>query len=48
MGQKWIFFSDGQFLTISLKITYARFAMTEIEGEKEEITSPDKNFLGES
>ena len=31
MGPRWIFFTDGQFLTISRKITYARFAMAEIE-----------------
>ena len=31
MGLRWIFFTDGEFLTISRKITYARFAMAEIE-----------------
>ena len=29
------FFTDGQFLTISRKITYARFAMAEIERGRE-------------
>ena len=27
VGARWNFFTDGQFLTISLEITYARFAM---------------------
>ena len=31
MGPRWIFFADGQILTISREITYARFAMAEIE-----------------
>ena len=35
MGLRWIFFTDGQFLTISRKITYARFAMAEIERGRE-------------
>ena len=35
MGTRWIFFTDGQFLTISRKITYARFAMAEIERGRE-------------
>ena len=35
MGPRWIFFTDGQFLTISRKITYARFAMAEIERGRE-------------
>ena len=36
---KWV--PDGQFLTISRKITYARFAMTEIERRTER-----GNYLG--
>ena len=43
MDLRWIFFTDGQFLTISHRITYARFAMADIEGEKEEITSSGKS-----
>ena len=35
MGPRWIFFTDGQFLTILRKITYARFAMAEIERGRE-------------
>ena len=35
MGPRRIFFTDGQFLTISREITYARFAMAEIERERE-------------
>ena len=35
MGPRWIFFTDGQFLTISRKITYARLAMAEIQGGRE-------------
>ena len=27
VGVRWNFFTDGQFLTISREITYARFAM---------------------
>ena len=35
MGPRWIFFTDGEFLTISRNITYARFAMAEIERRRE-------------
>ena len=35
MGPRWIFFTDGQFLTISRKIACARFAMAEIERGRE-------------
>ena len=35
MGPRWIFFTDGQFLTILRKITCARFAMAEIERGRE-------------
>ena len=35
MGPRWIFFTDGQFLTISREINYARFAMTEIQRGRE-------------
>ena len=31
MGPRWIFFTDGQFLTISREINYTRFAMVEKE-----------------
>ena len=50
MGPRWIFFTDGQFLTISRKISYARFAMAGIERGRERgiFTSPGKNFSGES
>ena len=50
MDPRWIFFTVGQFLTVSREITYARFAMAEIEreGETEEITSSGKNLCGKS
>ena len=48
MGPRWTLFTDGQFLTILREITYARFAMAEIEGEKEEITSSGKYFSEKS
>ena len=35
MGTRWICFTDGQFLTISHEITYARYAMAEIERGRE-------------
>ena len=35
MGPRCICFTDGQFLTISREITYARFAMAEIERGRE-------------
>ena len=35
MDPRWIFFTDGEFLAISRKITYARFAMAEIERRRE-------------
>ena len=35
VGPRRIFFTDGQFLTISREITYARFAMAEIERGRE-------------
>ena len=35
VGPRRIFFNDGQFLTISREITYARFAMAEIERGRE-------------
>ena len=35
MGPRWIYFTDGQFLTISREITYARFVMAEIERGRE-------------
>ena len=35
MDPRWIFFTDGQFLTILRKITCARFAMAEIERGRE-------------
>ena len=35
VGTKRIFFTDGQFLTISREITYARFAKAEIERGRE-------------
>ena len=35
MGPRWIFLTDGLFLTISREITYARFVMVEIEKGRE-------------
>ena len=35
VGPRRIFFTDGQFLTISREVTYARFAMAEIETGRE-------------
>ena len=35
VGTKRIFFTDGQFLTISREIIYARFAKAEIERGRE-------------
>ena len=35
MGPRWIFFTDGPFLTISHEITNARFVMAEIEKGRE-------------
>ena len=35
VGARRMFFNDGQFLTISREITYARFAMAEIKRGRE-------------
>ena len=35
MDPRWTLFTDGQFLTILREITYARFAMAEIERGRE-------------
>ena len=54
MGLWWIFFTDGQFLTVSRelvfifdKITYAWFAMAEKEGERGNYLI-EENFVNKS
>ena len=46
VGPRRIFIIDGQFLTISREITYARFAKAETKTgrEREENTSSGKKF----